>query len=94
MKINKELVLSVAKNARLNLSEKEIEEFLPQFEDVLNSFEDIKKVDTKGIKEAFHPVEIRDHVREDKVEKSLTQEEALKNTKQKKEGYFKGPKSI
>ena len=94
MKIDKELILKVAKNARLKLTGNEIEEFLPQLKDILDNFEKIKNVDTKNVKEIFHPIEIKNNFREDAVEKSLTQEEALSNTKHKKDGYFKGPKAL
>lgn len=94
MKINKELILKVAKNARLNLSESEIKEFEKDFKEILDIFSEISKIDTKDIKESFHPIEIRNHLREDKVKKSLTQEEALKNSNHRTEIYFKGPKAI
>lgn len=94
MKVDKELIKRVANNARLNLTDKEIDEFIPQLKDILDVFSKISEVDTKNVKESFHPVEIKNNVREDKVEKSLTQEEALRNTVHKKDGYFKGPKAI
>ena len=94
MKVDKELILKVAKNARLKLTGNEIEEFLPQLKDILDNFEKIKNVDTKNVKEIFHPIEIKNNFREDIVEKRLTQEEALLNTKHKKDGYFKGPKAL
>lgn len=94
MKVDKELILKVAKNARLKLTGNEIEEFLPQLKDILDNFEKIKNVDTSNVKEIFHPIEIKNNFRKDIVEKSLTQDEALSNTKHKKDGYFKGPKAI
>lgn len=94
MKVDKDLILKVAKNARLKLSEKEIEEFLPQLKEILENFESIKKVDTINIKEMFHPIEIKNNIREDKIETSLSQEKALSNTKHKKDGYFKGPRAL
>jgi aspartyl-tRNA(Asn)/glutamyl-tRNA(Gln) amidotransferase subunit C len=94
MKIDKELILSVAKNARLNLSEKEINEFLPELKEILESFSKLDKVNTKKVEPAFNPIELKNIYREDEVEKSLSQEEALKNTKHKNNGYFKGPKAI
>jgi len=94
MNVDKELIKRVASNARLNLTDKEIEEFIPQLKDILDVFSKVAEVDTKNIKESFHPVEIKNNVRGDKVEKSLTQEEALRNTIHKKDGYFKGPKAI
>ncbi len=94
MKINKELILQVAKNARLNLTEKEIKEFEKDFKNILDTFSDISKVDTKNVKESFHPIEIKNHLREDKVEESLSQENALKNSKHRTDIYFKGPKAL
>lgn len=94
MKIDKELIKRVASNARINLTEKEVRNFIPEFKEILDVFSKISKVNTKGVKESFHPVDIKNNVREDKVEKCLTQDEALRNTKHKKDGYFKGPKAI
>ena len=94
MKIDKKLIEHVASVARLNLSEKEKQKFVKDFKDILESFSTIDKCDTKGVKPSFQPVELKNQMREDKVEKSLSQEEALKNTSLKKDGYFKGPKAI
>ena len=94
MKIDKNLIENVAQLARLNLSEKEKELFVKDFKDILDSFSKISKCDTKNVKPSFQPVEIKNRLREDLVEESLSQEEALSNTKHKKDGYFKGPKVI
>ena len=94
MEINKELILKVAKNARLNLTEKEIEEFLPQFQEILKNFEEISKVNTDNIKPSFHPIEIKNALRQDKEKECIPQEEILKNSKHKKDGYFLGPKAL
>ena len=50
IKIDKELIKRVANNARLNLTEKEIEEFIPQFKDILNVFSKISEVNTDNVK--------------------------------------------
>ncbi len=94
MKIDKELIKRVANNSRLNLTDKEIEEFIPQFKDILNVFSKISEVDTNNVKISIHPIEIKNNTREDIPEKSISQEDALKNTKHKKDGYFKGPAAI
>lgn len=94
MKIDRDLILKVAKNTRLNLSEKETQGFVKDFQDILDNFSKIKEIDTEKVQLKIHPVEIEANLREDKVEESLTQKEALKNTKNKKEGYFLGPKAI
>ncbi|MFH1456364.1 MAG: Asp-tRNA(Asn)/Glu-tRNA(Gln) amidotransferase subunit GatC [archaeon] len=94
MKINKNLIEQVAKNARLNLTKKEVEEFLPQLKQVLETFSIVSKADTKNTEPSFHPIKLENVTRKDEVEDSLSREEALSNTKHKKDGYFKGPKVL
>ena len=94
MNIDKELIKRVAENAKLNLTESEIREFLPQLKAILDNFETIQKAQTKDIKPSFQPLEVKNITREDKSSTCLSQEEALRNTKHKSNGYFKGPKAI
>jgi len=94
MRVDKELLQHVAVIARLKLTDKEIKEFIPELKEILEAFSKLDKVDTKGIKPSFQPVEIKDVTREDKIEASLTQEEALANSPNKKDGYFKGPRAV
>lgn len=94
MKINEELIKRVAKNARLNLTENELKKFIKECSDILDVFSKIQDVDTKNVKPAFHPIEIKNHLREDIIEDSLSQDDALKNAKHQMNGYFKGPKAI
>jgi aspartyl-tRNA(Asn)/glutamyl-tRNA(Gln) amidotransferase subunit C len=93
MKIDEELIRKIAQNARLKLKDEEVKEFLPQLNDILEYFEVLKNAEATG-SPSFHPVEIKDVFREDVVEESLTQEQALQNAENKKDGYFKGPKVV
>ncbi|MFH1586308.1 MAG: Asp-tRNA(Asn)/Glu-tRNA(Gln) amidotransferase subunit GatC [Candidatus Diapherotrites archaeon] len=92
--VDKELLLRVAKNARLELTDKEIKKFLPELKEILESFSKLDEVDVSKEKPSFQPIELKNVMREDKVEKCLTQEEALSLTQHKKDGYFKGPKVV
>ena len=94
MKIDKELIEHVAAVARLKLTDKEIDEFIPQLKEVLDAFSSLKEVDTKGVIPSFQPVELKNVFRDDVVSDSLSQEDALLNTEHKKDGYFKGPKAV
>jgi len=94
MKVDQELVKHVAELARLKLSEAEITKFTPQLKEILESFKVLEEVDTKGAKPAFHPVDLKNFMREDKTEPSLSQEKSLENSKNNKDGYFKGPKAM
>jgi len=94
VKINKELIEHVAEVARLKLTDKEIEKFSIEIKEVIEAFSSIDKVDTKGIETSLQVVELKNMLRDDKKEKSFTQEEALSLTDHKKDGYFKGPKAV
>lgn len=92
--IDEKIVKKVAGIARINLTQQEIKKFSKDLVSILDAFKDLAKVDTKNIKPAFQPIEVKNVLREDKVEKSLTQEQALSNTKNKEKKYFKGPKVV
>lgn len=94
MEISKELIEKVAKNARLQLTEQEIKEFLPQIKEVLNAFSKLKEAPSNNLEPSFQPIEVKNITREDKTSSCLTQDQALQNTQHKKQGYFKGPKTI
>jgi len=96
VEVDKELIRKVARNARLNLSEEELEKFVPQIKEViLDSFNKLDEVDAKE-EPSFQPVSVSNRFRTDKPKNCLTQEEALKNVsaKLKENGYFKGPKVL
>jgi aspartyl-tRNA(Asn)/glutamyl-tRNA(Gln) amidotransferase subunit C len=92
--IDKKTVEHVAKLARIDLTEEEIEKFSKDFKDILDTFSSLEGVDTQNVKPSFHPIEMRNVMREDKEEKCLSQEEALVNAEQKEDGLFKGPRAV
>jgi len=94
MRVDKELIKHVAEVARLKLTEKEIDKFLPQLKESLEYFSKLSKVKTDNVKPSFQPVKIKNVLREDKEEKCLSQKEALSLTEHKKDGYFKGPRAV
>ena len=94
MEITKELLEKVAKNARLELTEEEKKEFLPQLKEILGSFKKLEEADVQNLAASFQPIFIKNITRDDIPEPCLSQEEALQNTNLKKDGFFKGPKTI
>lgn len=91
-KIDKQLVKRVAHNARLRLTDKEIENFTRQLSDILSTFKKLDEIDTKNVKASFHPMEIKDVYRDDNAVEWKW--DPLGNTKHKEGKYFKGPKII
>lgn len=94
MKVDKELIEHIASLARLKLTEAEIKKFLPQLKEILNAFSKLDEVNTNNTKASFQPVELKNMMREDKTQPCLSQEKALSNSKEKKDGYFKGPMAV
>lgn len=92
--VDKRLLLRVAANARLNLTQDEIREFLPQLEEILEAFSKLDSLDVDKEKPSFQPISLKNVMRKDEEEKCLSQEEALKNAKNKKNGYFLGPRVV
>ncbi len=95
MELTKELLLQIAANSRLKLSEEEVSEFLPQLKEVMEVFSKLEEVNTDHVEPAFHPITVRNVFREDKVEDCFSEEEVFDSAvKNKEEGYFKGPKAV
>ena len=94
MEITNEFVQQVAKNARLTLTDAEIEQFKKDFQDILAQFSVLDDAPVENINPAFHPVPLKDAVRADVETKSLSQKEALQNVADSKDGYIRGPKVL
>lgn len=94
MEVTREMIAHVAELARLNLTHEEIEKFTPQLKEVIEAFSQLAAENTTGVKPSFHPIELKNALREDSVKECISQEQALRNAKHKKDGYFKGPKAV
>ena len=86
MKIN---VKNVARLANLPVSLDEEKKFEKQLEETLTYIENLNEVDTTEVKPADNVTGLTNITREDIVEPSLSQEEALRNTKSTHRGFFK-----
>ncbi|MCX6803428.1 MAG: Asp-tRNA(Asn)/Glu-tRNA(Gln) amidotransferase subunit GatC [Candidatus Diapherotrites archaeon] len=96
VEVTKDLIQRVAKNARLKLTDEELEKFVPQIKEIiLDAFNKLDSVDAKE-EPSFQPVKISNRFRADEPKKGLSLEDALKNASVSlREGaYFKGPKVL
>ncbi|MDY6770663.1 MAG: Asp-tRNA(Asn)/Glu-tRNA(Gln) amidotransferase subunit GatC [Candidatus Nanohaloarchaea archaeon] len=91
--VEDETLEQVAANARLQLTDEEKERFRQDLEDILDAFDSLDDIDTEGVDPAFHPIDLGDRDREDEPEDCLTQDDALANTENKEDGFFKGPRA-
>ncbi len=88
--IDRGLVERIAKVARLELTEDEIEKFTKQLKVILEAFRELDDVDTEGVEPSFHPQELSNVLREDEV--TSWSWDPLENTDHREGRYFKGPR--
>lgn len=86
MKIN---IKHVAKLANLPIKETEIKNLESQLEETLKYIEHLNEVDTNHVEPTSQVTGLENVMREDIPTQSLSQEQALANTKNKRNGFFK-----
>ncbi|MFX0005297.1 MAG: Asp-tRNA(Asn)/Glu-tRNA(Gln) amidotransferase subunit GatC [Promethearchaeota archaeon] len=92
---SKETIDHISKLALIDLSEEEKEKLSKELGDILNYFKKLDELDTSTVKPTTHPIDgLKNVFREDVPWDSLSNEEALRNAKHKKDGYFKAPRIL
>ncbi len=94
MEINESVIRHVATLAKIELSDKEVKEFVPQLQEVFESFQKIQQANVKNIEPSFHPIELKNHLRDDEPRASIPQKDALSNVHQEARGYIKAPRAV
>ena len=87
-------VEKVAGLARLGLSSAEKDKFGEDLNDILVYMEKLDELETSDVKPLAHILPLKNVLREDEVREGLTQEEALANGPEEKDGFFKVPPVI
>ncbi|MDG5785949.1 Asp-tRNA(Asn)/Glu-tRNA(Gln) amidotransferase subunit GatC [Evansella sp. AB-P1] len=90
-RISKEQVKHVANLARLEFSEKEIELFAKQLDDIISYAEQLNELDTENVEPTSHVLDVKNVLREDEVKPSLDQKDVMKNAPDHEDGQFKVP---
>lgn len=92
---SKETIDHLSKLALIELSDEDKEELSDQLGEILNYFKKLNDLDTSNVKPTTHPIEgLKNVFREDIPWESLSNEEATKNSKHKKDGFFKAPRIL
>ncbi len=89
--IDREQVLHVARLARLELSDAEVERMSAELSNVLEHIEKIGELDLAGVPPTTHVVEVSNALRPDAVEPSLPREVALASAPAVADGGFLVP---
>ena len=92
MKISAQDVAHVAKLSRLSISDREMEKFTTQFNNILSYADMINALDTSGVQATAHVLPLKNVLREDVIMKSLSNEQALANAPKPQDGCYVVPK--
>lgn len=90
--ISKEEVKHVAKLARLELTEEEVNKYSQQLGSILEYVEQMNEIDTNGIEPMPHAIPVYNVMREDVVKYEQTKEEMMANAPFEEDGFFRVPK--
>jgi aspartyl-tRNA(Asn)/glutamyl-tRNA(Gln) amidotransferase subunit C len=93
-KIRRADVEKVAKLARLQPSEAEVEEFTHQLGAILEYVEKMNELETEGVEPLAHCLPVSNVFRDDEVKESLGTEKTLANAPQRDGEFFKVPKIL
>lgn len=94
MKITKEEVLHVAHLARLDIDESAVERFAGQIGDILAYVDQLRQVDTTGVRPTSHALALANAFRDDVEARHLPRENSLANAPQQEDGNFLVPKVV
>jgi aspartyl-tRNA(Asn)/glutamyl-tRNA(Gln) amidotransferase subunit C len=92
MRISSDDVKHVAKLAELEFSKDEVEKITPQLDKILEHVARVSAVDTDGVKNTSHVMDIKNVFREDTPEDAISQEDALKNAPLEQDNGFRVPR--
>jgi aspartyl-tRNA(Asn)/glutamyl-tRNA(Gln) amidotransferase subunit C len=93
-KIDRLQVKKVAKLARLELTDPEIDEFTGQLAAILEYVQKISLLDTQNVEPLAHSLPVSNVFRQDAVKESLGTEKVLANAPQRDEMFFIVPKIL
>jgi len=89
--IDRDQVLHVARLARLELTEDELERMPAELSKILEHVERMNKLDLDGVEPTSHVVELQNVLREDVPRPSLPRERALQEAPDVADGGFRVP---
>jgi aspartyl-tRNA(Asn)/glutamyl-tRNA(Gln) amidotransferase subunit C len=94
VRISRADVAHVARLARLDLTDDELERFTDQLGAVLEHARDVEALDTAGVPPTAHPLPLRNVLRDDVVTPSLDRDEVLAQAPEAEADRFKVPRIL
>ncbi|HTT86655.1 MAG TPA: Asp-tRNA(Asn)/Glu-tRNA(Gln) amidotransferase subunit GatC [Acidimicrobiales bacterium] len=84
----------VARLARIDLTEEELDQYAEQLASVLDHAADLAALDTEGVEPTAHPLPLQNVTRRDEPWKSLDRDEVLAQAPDVEDGRFRVPRIL
>jgi aspartyl-tRNA(Asn)/glutamyl-tRNA(Gln) amidotransferase subunit C len=94
MKISRQDVQHVARLARLELTEAELERMRVEMDAILAYMDKLRSLDTTGVEPTSHAVPLRNVTREDEPVPSVPREAMLANAPDRAGDFFRVPRIV
>ena len=92
--IGRDDVARLADLARIQLTDEEIDRFAGEFDSIMDAVASVSEVATEDVPATSHPLPMTNVFREDVVENTLTQEQALAGAPEAQDGRFAVPQIL
>ena len=92
--IGRDDVARLADLARIQLTDEEIARFAGEFDSIMDAVASVSEVATEDVPATSHPIAMTNVFREDVVENTLTQEQALAAAPEAQDGRFAVPQIL
>ena len=92
--IGRDDVARLADLARIQLTDEEIDRFDGEFDSIMDAVASVSEVATEDVPATSHPIAMTNVFREDVVETTLTQEQALAGAPEAQDGRFAVPQIL
>ena len=94
MGITQKQLEEISEVSKLEIPKEKIEEIKNSIDQIVKSLDTLEDIDTKGIKPMIQLYPTRNVFREDIIESKEDKEEILKNAPNRKDDFFKVPKTV
>jgi aspartyl-tRNA(Asn)/glutamyl-tRNA(Gln) amidotransferase subunit C len=91
MAITRDEVLHVARLARLELTDDEVERFTGQLSAILEAVAKVSELDLSGVEPTAHPLDLVNVWAEDEPRPSIPVDDVFANAPEREAGFFKVP---
>ena len=92
--ITRDDVEYIARLSRLDIDDSDLDKYVPQLQQILGYIEKLDEIDTSAVEPTAHVLPLRNVLREDKIEESLSNEAAIRSAPDVDDGFFHVPPVI